>query len=384
VPTDADNGLMTVAVGLLGPVTLAVDGHPVRLGGARPRAVLAALAAGSPAPAERLAEWVWSDTGRPSSRTALHVHVHTVRQALGRHAELLRHTSAGYALVGAEIDVVAAADRIRDARAADEAGDPVAAAGHYRTALALWRGEFCADLRDHDAFTPARAVYDAMRLDAVEARVSAELRAGEIAGAAAELESLVAEHPLREGFWAQLMVARHRQGRQADALECYRRARATLAAEAGVDPGSALRSLQRAVLAHAGTTTVLGLGAPGPGGTDRPALAWVDDEGRPRRRDLLPGPGVTIGRGLDADVALPHDPAVSRRHALVETADGHTTVRDLGSSNGTYRNLDRVGPDGAELWPGDLLRCGDTVLAVTLPPTRATHHADETRPPQRP
>ena len=65
-----------------------------------------------------------------------------------------------------------------------------------------------------------------------------------------ELRRLVAEHPLRERLHAQLMLALYRNGRQADALEAYRRARDVLVERLGIEPGRELRDLQRSILAH--------------------------------------------------------------------------------------------------------------------------------------
>ena len=66
----------------------------------------------------------------------------------------------------------------------------------------------------------------------------------------AELEALTAEHPYRERFHAQLMLALYRSGRQADALDAYRRARATLVEELGLEPGRELQRLEAAILAQ--------------------------------------------------------------------------------------------------------------------------------------
>src|ERR671933_2918769 len=46
------------------------------------------------------------------------------------------------------------------------------------------------------------------------------------------------------------MLSLYRCGRQAEALEIYRRARRTLAEELGIDPGRALQELEAAILAH--------------------------------------------------------------------------------------------------------------------------------------
>ena len=55
---------------------------------------------------------------------------------------------------------------------------------------------------------------------------------------------------MRESFWALLMAAQYRAGRQGDALASYQRARATLADELGVDPGPQLQELERLILAQ--------------------------------------------------------------------------------------------------------------------------------------
>ncbi|WP_158634502.1 BTAD domain-containing putative transcriptional regulator [Amycolatopsis sp. WAC 01375] len=359
-------GPVTVEVRLLGPVELVVDGVSATPGGLRPRAVLAVLAASGEAPvnAARLAEAIYSDTGKPASRATVQVHVHNLRQNLGAHGGSLLHGPAGYRLLGVRADIREAEDAIGRARAAERARDTGGAAAGYRRALEVWRGPFCADLPDHTAFDPARALYAEMRWEALEARIAADLRAGDVPGLVRELEDLVSEHPLRERFWGQLMVALYQDGRQAEALDRFRQARRILAEEAGVDPGPALRELERAVLAHAGTATLLRVAAPGAAGAGRPALTWVDGSGRARLRELPVLGRLAIGRDASADVALRHDGAVSRDHAEITVGESGAVLVDLGSRNGTFHNGERVaGP--VPLAPGDVVRCGDTVLAVT-------------------
>jgi DNA-binding SARP family transcriptional activator len=70
-------------------------------------------------------------------------------------------------------------------------------------------------------------------------------RAAEIIG---ELEAAVAQAPLRERRWGQLMLAFYRAGRQGEALGAYQRARELLADELGIDPGPELRRLETAIV----------------------------------------------------------------------------------------------------------------------------------------
>jgi hypothetical protein len=64
----------------------------------------------------------------------------------------------------------------------------------------------------------------------------------------AELESLIAEHPLREGLVEQLMSALYAGGRQAEALQAYQEARSRLVEALGIEPDPRLQELQRQIL----------------------------------------------------------------------------------------------------------------------------------------
>ena len=70
-----------------------------------------------------------------------------------------------------------------------------------------------------------------------------DLQLGRHAELVAELETLVRDHPMREGLREQLMLALYRSGRQADALAAYREARRTLVEELGIEPGRRLREM---------------------------------------------------------------------------------------------------------------------------------------------
>src|SRR5207237_6442003 len=87
-----------------------------------------------------------------------------------------------------------------------------------------------------------------LRLAAVEERIDAELALGRQLALVGEIEALSGEHPYRERFRAQLMLALYRSGRQAEGLEVYRRTRALLNDELGLEPGVELQQLERAIL----------------------------------------------------------------------------------------------------------------------------------------
>lgn len=57
--------------------------------------------------------------------------------------------------------------------------------------------------------------------------------------------------------------------------------------------------------------------------------------------ELRLAPPMIVGRALTSDIPIP-DPTISRRHAEVAVADGKVVIKDLGSSNGTFRNGQQV------------------------------------------
>ncbi|OLT10055.1 hypothetical protein BJF78_29475 [Pseudonocardia sp. CNS-139] len=129
-----------------------------------------------------------------------------------------------------------------------------------------------------------------LRREAVEARITADLHAGDTPGLVRELQELVAEDPLREQAWGQLMVALYREGRQAAALEAFQQARRVLADRAGLDPGPALRALEQAILSHAGTSTLLPVITPvPPPPTAPPWPGWTAPAGPGAGRSPRPG-----------------------------------------------------------------------------------------------
>jgi DNA-binding beta-propeller fold protein YncE len=129
-------------------------------------------------------------------------------------------------------------------------GETAPASVTLRDALALWRGPALADLAFEPFAQSEIARLEELRLTAIENRIEADLALGRPDALVAELESLVAAHPFREGLRAQLMLALYRSGRQAEALETYRNARRTFSEELGIEPGPRLLQLEGAILRH--------------------------------------------------------------------------------------------------------------------------------------
>ncbi|MFB6833292.1 ATP-binding protein [Streptomyces hydrogenans] len=230
---------------------LGPDGSPVPLGGARLRALLAALAlrGGRAVPVGELVDDVYGDEPPLDAPAALQALVARLRRALGREA-VEATPGPGYRLAADrdDIDLYVFERRASEAAALLDAGDPGPAAAILRDALGLFRGPALADLPG-----PAGVRPEAQRLAAVRRRVEADLRRGAPDGLVPELTGLTAAHPYDEGFHAQLIRALRAEGRHADALAAYDTARRTLADALGTDPGPELTALHRELLDPAPT-----------------------------------------------------------------------------------------------------------------------------------
>ncbi|GAA2064413.1 hypothetical protein GCM10009839_89880 [Catenulispora yoronensis] len=122
------------------------------------------------------------------------------------------------------------------------------AVSSFGAALELWRGPAFADVPPTPAVVAESARLDEARLRAMEGYLEALVRSGRHGEALADLESLAAMHPLREQLSGWLMVALYREGRQADTLGVYRRLRALLADDLGIDPSPHLQRLHQRIL----------------------------------------------------------------------------------------------------------------------------------------
>ncbi len=237
---------------ILGPLEVEDDGRVAPLGGAKQRALLALLLlhANEIVPRDRLIDDIWGDRAPETAATALQGYVSGLRKALGSDRILTRAPGYLLQLDSSEVDLGRFERLAREGREALADGDAERAAALLSEALALWRGPPLADL-DATPFAYAeRLRLGELRVSAIEERIESELALGRHAALVAELEALLAEHPLSERLRGQLMLALYRCGRQAEALETYQEGRRLLVGELGLEPGTALRSLEQAILTH--------------------------------------------------------------------------------------------------------------------------------------
>ncbi|GAB2554463.1 BTAD domain-containing putative transcriptional regulator [Kribbella endophytica] len=192
-------------------------------------------------------------------------------------------------------------------------------------ALGWWRGPAYADFAEEGWARAERGRLTELRLRAVEQVAAARLSAGRAAEAVPELDAHVTEHPWREEAWRLLALALYRSGRQGEALDVLRRARALLVDQLGIDPGPDLRQLETDILRQAGhlsgEATVW----------DRAVAAYEQGVGAQARLEstvgLLRSLAITGGQGLVA----------AREHRLAaitaaeELGDPELTARVIGA-----------------------------------------------------
>jgi DNA-binding SARP family transcriptional activator/Flp pilus assembly protein TadD len=239
--------------GILGPLLVCDADVVVAVPAARQRVLLAALLvnAGQAVPVDALADVVWDGSPPAGAAATLRTHVMRLRRVLGPGpgSRLLTRYPGYLVQVGEEeVDFMRFTCLCREGGAAVRAGAWAQASGTLEEALGLWRGTPLADIPSQTLQQREVPRLEQLRLQALEWLIDARLHLGRHGELVHELQSLTAEHPLRERFHAQFMLALYRCGRQAEALQAYQAAREVLVAELGADPGEELREVHQAVL----------------------------------------------------------------------------------------------------------------------------------------
>ncbi|MGI5504463.1 BTAD domain-containing putative transcriptional regulator [Lentzea sp. CA-135723] len=235
---------MNVEYRVLGPLEVLRDGVPVPVPAGRGRVLLTTLLLRPNrfVSVDELVERLWD--GEPPTLDRAHktlqMVVRRLRMALDD-ANCVRTATGGYL---AEVDPERL-DLTRFRR--------LAAEGEFAAALAHWRGEVASNVVSAHLHREDVPPLVEERLVVHGRRVEADLARGRGADLVGELRELTAAHPLREGFWAQLVQALHQAGRQSEALAAYEQIREHLDEELGVEPGPPLRDLHARLLGRTGT-----------------------------------------------------------------------------------------------------------------------------------
>jgi len=370
-----------VEFGLLGPLVVRSGGGGVSVSAGKQRVLLAALLlrANQVVSSADLAAAIWEGHPPETARVTLQNYVKRLRQALGPAGyERIVTRPAGYLIeVGpGELDVTEFGELQAAGRAAARAGAWDTASAQFAAALVRWRGQPLADVPSKVLAVAEVPRLTGMRLDALEARIDADLHLGRHREVIAELQVLAGAEPLRERLHELLMLALYRSGQQADALAAYRQARRHLVEEIGIEPGPGLRDLNqkilrsdRALLLPAPTPAAVTAVPRQPGAEDaegvpavRPSLlpaAVPDFTGRARELRALSAVPEPVGEpvlvtaiGGTAGVGKTALAVHWARHAAAEFPDGQL-----------YVNLRGFGP-ASPLSPTEALRAFLDALQV--------------------
>jgi DNA-binding SARP family transcriptional activator len=239
---------------ILGPLEVWSEGDWTGISAAKWRSLLACLLirVGQIVSTDSLILELWGDNPPARANNLVSIYVHRLRKLIGdTEGRVLVYRAPGYLLrVGADdTDMQQFETLVAEGRGMLDDGDAEAAAVRLGKALALWRGPLLADVSPSELVIREAERAAELRLAATELWTEANLACCWFAQVIPELRRLVAENPLREGLWLQLMRALEGAGRHAEALEAYGQAREAISEELGVDPGAELQRLYAELLA---------------------------------------------------------------------------------------------------------------------------------------
>ncbi|MEV4702100.1 BTAD domain-containing putative transcriptional regulator [Actinoplanes sp. NPDC049316] len=252
--------------GILGTFEIVLGGRTITPSAPKLRRVLALLVmqANSVVPTRLLIDELWEDRPPVSSATTLQTYIYQLRKLLGigepdasgrpesdRHSVALHTRPGGYllylppdALDACRFEELAAAGREQLAR-----NQIFEAAETFRRALELWRGPVLSDLEYGPVLHAEVIRLHELRNSVAEMRIDADLSLGRHQQLISELTAVTARDHAHEGLNARLMLALYRAGRRSEALRIFKRVRAALADELGLEPGPELQRLHRGILA---------------------------------------------------------------------------------------------------------------------------------------
>jgi predicted ATPase/DNA-binding SARP family transcriptional activator len=238
---------------MLGPLEVSQDGAPLPVEAPKERAVLEVLAlrVGEVVSAETLVDALWGDHPPGSALKTARTHVSRLRRALPAGAIATEASGYRLAVPADAVDAHRFLTLAEGGRQALRDGDPGWAVALLEDAVGLWQGAPLSDLADGELRQGQVARLAEVHADAEERLTEAHLVLGHHELVVANLESLVAEEPLREHRWAQLMLALYRGRRRAEALAAYQRLRRLLRDELGIEPSEELQRLEGQILRDA-------------------------------------------------------------------------------------------------------------------------------------
>jgi DNA-binding SARP family transcriptional activator len=255
-----------IRIGLLGTLQvsqttgIALSRNPINISAAKPRQVLAMLAANANTlvQTDQLIDELWPE-GPPSTvKTIVQTYIYLLRKQLGKAqrsphgTKLLVTRPGGYMLtVPCEnVDISRFEQLSRRGRAASRDGNTARAADLLQESLTLWRGPAFADVNQGPSLHALAVYLDEQRLEAISLRIDTDMANDRHREIVAELRRLVAAHQLHESFYIRLMQALHRSGRRGEALGVYQQLRQVLNQNLGLEPSNEAQQIQHQILSN--------------------------------------------------------------------------------------------------------------------------------------
>lgn len=240
-----------IEFGILGPLVVRRDGQDLPVPTAMLRRLLLVLLAwpGQVMSVDFLADVLWDGDPPATARRTLAAYFSRLRGVLGV-PDWVVHEPAGYRVRTdfGHLDSLRFEELLEAAGRARIAGDVQQAGDLLREALGLWRGQVLDGIRHLEPVLGEVGRLEALRLRAWEDRLDADLECGRHAEVEAELVAATRTHPYSERLRGLHMLALFRCGRQADALDVYRRTYQLLTTELGIEPTPELQHLHRRIL----------------------------------------------------------------------------------------------------------------------------------------
>ncbi|HEY9314878.1 BTAD domain-containing putative transcriptional regulator [Williamsia sp.] len=245
---------------VLGPLEVIRDengsGIRVDLGSPKQRIILAILLIhrGKVVSTDRLCDALWGDDAPPSATSSLQAYISNLRRALRNDAGAspIRRQSTGYILDVADSDVDVSEFGVHAAEAQQHSDNEewASALESADQALTLWRGQLLDGQGDEDWVRTEAAGLEEIRSGSLENRITALLALGRLSQALADVVALRNRQPYRDHSCWLHMLALHRAGRSAEALDVFSDHTHRLDTDLGLEPSTELRDLQGAVLRH--------------------------------------------------------------------------------------------------------------------------------------
>jgi len=235
---------------VLGPPGFTSGGTRLDLGSPQQQAVLTLLLAnaGSFVRTGELIDGLWGERAPATGEAVIRTYISRLRRLLSLQGlgSAIVSRSGGYRLDPDrfEVDAVEFARLIESARQAHTAET---AAKLLERALGLWTGTALAGVPG-EAAEHERSRLERLKLTATQELLRLRLELGEHDEVVAEVPALIERNRLEEPLYEIYLLALHRAGRRAEALELYRTIHDLFDTELGVRPGPKLRALHEKVL----------------------------------------------------------------------------------------------------------------------------------------